>query len=44
MEVCIPEEYVAPLLICAASTELSVEAVVEIVLRFYLHRRNHNDN
>ena len=34
----IPEEYVAAVLFCAASTELSVDAVVEIVLRFYLNR------
>ena len=42
-EIEIPDEYVEALLYVAASTELSVDAVVEIALKFYLHRRKQND-
>lgn len=44
-EITIPAECVPAVLFCAASTELSVEAVVEIAVRFYLHdrRQEHND-
>lgn len=41
-EIEIPERCVLVLLHCASSTELSVEDVVEIALRFYLHRREEN--
>ena len=41
-EIKIQEEYVAPLLICADTTGLSLEEIVEIALRFYLHRREEN--
>ena len=37
-EIEIPAEYVPAALLCAASTELSVEAVVEIAVRFYLNQ------
>ncbi len=37
-EIEIPAEYVPAVLLCAASTELSVEAVVEIAVRFYLNQ------
>lgn len=37
-EIEIPAEYVPAVLLCAASTELSVEAVIEIAIRFYLNR------
>ena len=37
-EIEIPAEYVAPLLICAGATSLSLEEIVEIVLKFYLRR------
>ena len=37
-EIEIPAEYVSAVLLCAASTELSVEAVVEIAVRFYLNQ------
>lgn len=42
-EIEIPDEYVEALLYVAAFTELSVEAVVEIALKFYLYRREQND-
>ena len=44
-EITIPAELVPAVLHCAASTEISVEAVVEIAVRFYLHdrRQEHND-
>ena len=44
-EITIPAEYAPAVMFCAASTELSVEAVVEIAIRFYLHdrRQEHND-
>ena len=41
-EIEIPEEYIAPLLICAAATDLTLEEVVEIVLKFYLNRSDDN--
>lgn len=37
-EIEIPAEYVPAVLLCAASTELSVEAVVEIAVRFHLNQ------
>ena len=37
-EIEIPAEYVPAVLLCAASTELPVEAVVEIAVRFYLNQ------
>ena len=37
-EIEIPAEYVPAVLLCAASTELSVETVIEIAIRFYLNR------
>ena len=37
-EIEIPAEYVPAVLLCAVSTELSVEAVVEIAVRFYLNQ------
>lgn len=42
-EICIPEECTETVLFCAASTELPVETVVELALRFYLNRRKDND-
>lgn len=42
-EICVPDKHTAAVLLCAASTELSVEAVVELALRFYLNRRKDND-
>lgn len=42
VDIMIPEELTAPLLRCASSTELSVEDIVEIALKFYLHRRKEN--
>lgn len=42
-EITIPAELVPAVLHCAASTEISVEAVVEIAVRFYLHRRQENN-
>ena len=41
-EIEIPSEYVAPLLLCAALTELSVEEIVEIVFKFYMTRSEDN--
>ena len=41
-EITIAAEHVPAVLFCAASTELSVEAVVEITIRFYLYRRLEN--
>ena len=41
-EITIPAEYAAPLLLCAASTELSVEEIVEIVFKFYMNRSDDN--
>ena len=41
-EIEIPESCTLALLHCASSTEFSVEDVVEIALRFYLHRREEN--
>lgn len=41
-EIEIPEEYIAPLLICAAATDLTLEEIVEIVLKFYLNRSDDN--
>lgn len=41
-EIQVPEEYVSVLLICAAVSELPVESVVEIVLKFYLNRSETN--
>ena len=37
-EIEILAEYVPAVLLCAASTELPVEAVVEIAVRFYLNQ------
>lgn len=42
-EIHIPQEHTEAVLSCAASAELSVEAVVELALRFYLNRRTGND-
>lgn len=41
-EIEIPEEYIAPLLICTDATGLSLEEIVEIVLKFYLNRSEEN--
>lgn len=41
-EIEIPAEYVGSLLICAAATDLSMEEIVEIVLKFYLSRSDDN--
>ena len=38
----IPAGYVAPLLVCAGATGLSLEEIVEIVLKFYLNRSENN--
>lgn len=43
-EITIAAEHVPAVLFCAASTELSVEAVVEIAIRFYLHDRRQENN
>ena len=43
-EITIPAECVPAVLFCAASTELSVEAVVEIAVRFYLRDRRQEHN
>lgn len=42
LEIEIPAEYVGPLLLCAAATDLSVEEIVEIVFRFYMNRSDDN--
>lgn len=42
-EIFIPAEYVGPLLLCASAAELSVEEIVEIVLKFYLTRGDESD-
>ena len=41
-EIEIPEEYVVPLVICADATGLSLEEIVEVVLKFYLNRSDEN--
>ena len=43
-EITIAADQVPAVLFCAASTELSVEAVVEIAIRFYLHDRRQEHN
>ena len=43
-EITIAAEHVPAVLFCAASTEISVEAVVEIAIRFYLHDRRQENN
>ena len=42
-EIHIPQDHSEAVLLCTASAELSVEAVVELALRFYLNRRKDND-
>lgn len=41
-EIEIPKEYVVPLLICASTTGLSLEEIIEIVIRFYMARSDEN--
>ena len=41
-EIEIPEEYVVPLVICADATGLSLEEIIEVVLKFYLNRSDEN--